>query len=409
MIDFQLSPEQTALQQTARQFAQKSIKPIVDDLDRKEFSQCTPWDHFRDVYREAASLGFTTMLIPEQYGGGGASCLDNVLFLEEIGAVDVGVAASYFNTSITAPLLIVHGGNEDQRERWLREITRADHFIIASAGNEPDQAGSDALCPAPDPRIGLRTTAQRDEDGGYVLNGTKAAFITNAGIANAYLVPARTDLSKPAMVSTSFFYIPADLPGIHVGNRTQLSGWHSAHNAEVRFDQVRVPATCRLGDEGMGVPIFLMRSLPFIAIGLAACYVGLARAAYDYALEYAQQRVSWGMPIIRHQAVAAKIAEMHINAHAARLVVWEAAWAADHNDPSVAIKSPTAKTLATEMAIKNAQLAVQVLGAYGITHEYKASKLLNDAWIGWSCDGTNDMLRLNMVNFLAGLFPPMPM
>jgi alkylation response protein AidB-like acyl-CoA dehydrogenase len=407
MLDFQLSPEQAALQQTARQFAQKSIKPVVDDIDHMEFAQCTPWERLKGVYQEAAALGFTTLLIPEQYGGGGGSCLDNVLFLEELGAVDVGVAASYFNTSITAPLLILNGGSEAQRERWLREITSANHFIIASAGNEPDQAGSDALCPIPDPRIGLRTTAQRDEDGGYVLNGTKAAFITNAGIANAYLVPARMDVSKPAMESTSFFYIPADLPGIQVGKRTELTGWRSAHNAEVHFDHVRVPEMCRLGEEGTGVPVFLMRSLPFIAIGLAACYVGLARAAYDYALEYAQQRISWGMPIIRHQAVAAKIAEMHINTHCARLVVWEAAWAADQNDPSVAIKSPTAKTLATDMAIKNAQLAVQVLGAYGVTNEYKAAKMLNDAWIGWSCDGTNDVLRLHMANFLGGLFPPL--
>src|SRR5512145_2431605 len=118
MVDFQLSPEQAALQQTARQFAQQKIQPIVDEIDRQEFSQCTPWEHFKDVYQEAASLGFTTLLIPERYGGGGAGCFDNVLFLEEIGAVDVGVAASYVNNSIPAPLLIVNGGNEIQRERW---------------------------------------------------------------------------------------------------------------------------------------------------------------------------------------------------------------------------------------------------------------------------------------------------
>ncbi|HEX2907828.1 MAG TPA: acyl-CoA dehydrogenase family protein [Phototrophicaceae bacterium] len=408
MVDFQLSPAQASFQQTARQFAQQKVQPIVDEIDRQEFSQCTPWEHIKAVYQEAASLGFTTLLIPERYGGGGAGCFDNVLLLEEIGAVDVGVAASYFNTSITAPLLIVNGGNETQRECWLREITQAKYFVIASAGNEPNQAGSDALCPLPDPQVGLKTTAQKDGDGGYILNGTKAAFITNAGIANAYLVAARTDLTQPPMVSTSFFYIPANLGGIHVGNRTPLTGWHSAHNAEVHFENVRVPEMSRLGEEGTGVPVFLMRSLPYIAIGLAACYVGLARAAYEYALAYAQQRISWGVPIIRHQAVAAKIAEMNINVQAARLIVWEAAWAVDHDDPSIPIKSPTAKTFATEMAIKNAQLAVQVLGAYGITNEYKAAKMLNDAWIGWSCDGTNDVLRLHMANFLGGMMPPMP-
>jgi alkylation response protein AidB-like acyl-CoA dehydrogenase len=407
MIDFQLTQEQVVFQETARQFAQKKVKPIVDEIDQMEFSRCTPWEYLKAVYTEAASLGFTTMLIPEKYGGGGAGCLENVLFLEEIGAVDVGVAASYFNTSITAPMLIINGGSETQREKWLTEITEAEYFIIASAGNEPDQAGSDALCPFPDPQVGLKTTAGRDGDEGYIINGTKAAFITNAGITNAYLVAARTDLSKPPMESTSFFYIPADLPGIKTGRRTSLTGWRTAHNAEVHFDNVRVPQMARLGEEGTGVPLFLMRSLPYIAIGLSACYVGLARAAYEYALDYSQQRISWGMPIIRHQAVAGKIAEMYINVHAARLVVWEAAYEVDHNLPSAAMKSPIAKTFATEMAIKNAQLAVQVLGAYGITNEYKAAKMLNDAWIGWSCDGTNDVLRLNMVNFLAGMMPPM--
>jgi len=166
-----------------------------------------------------------------------------------------------------------------QRERWLREITQSDYFIIASAGNEPNQAGSDALCPFPDPQVGLKTTAQRDEDGGIPSMAPKAAFITNAGIANAYLVAARTDLNKPPMESTSFFYIPANLDGIQVGSRTPLTGWHSAHNAEVHFEDVRVPEMCRLGEEGVGVPVFLMRSLPYIAIGLAGmlCWVGARR------------------------------------------------------------------------------------------------------------------------------------
>jgi alkylation response protein AidB-like acyl-CoA dehydrogenase len=218
-------------------------------------------------------------------------------------------------------------------------------------------------------------------------------------------VTARTDLTKPPFESTSFFYIPANLPGIAVSKRTELIGWKMAHNAEVRFDDVRIPKECLLGEEGMGMPIFLMRSLPYIGVGFAACYVGLARAAYDYALDYAQSRVSWGTPIINHQAVASKIADMYVNLHAARLMVWEAAHCIDSGSPMAGLKSPAAKTFATDAAIQNAEMAVKILGSYGITREYKTSKMLNDAWIGWSCDGTNDILRLHMVNFLAGRIP----
>src|SRR5512139_918577 len=147
MIDFTLTEEQALLQKTARDFAQREIKPIVEEIDQQEFSHCTPWEKLRGAYTQAARLGFTTMLIPEQYGGGGLSCLDHVLLEEELAAVDIGVAASYFNISITGPMLIITGASEAQREQWLRSITTADYFLLASAGNEPNQAGSDSLCP----------------------------------------------------------------------------------------------------------------------------------------------------------------------------------------------------------------------------------------------------------------------
>ena len=404
MIDFTLTEEQVLLQKTARDFARREIKPIVEEVDQLEFSQCEPWDKFKEVYKHATRLGFTTMLIPQEYGGGGMGCIEHVLLEEELAAVDLGTAAAYFNLSNTAPMLILTGASEVQREKWLRAITCAESYVLASAGNEPNQAGSDALCPYPDPQVGLKTLARRDGDD-YIVNGVKAAFITNAGIANSYFVTARTDLTKPPFESTSFFYVPADLPGITVSKRTELTGWKMAHNAEVRFDNVRIPKECMLGEEGMGMPVFLMRSLPYIGVGFAACYVGLARAAYEYALAYAQTRVSWGTPIINHQAVASKIADMYVNQHAARLMVWEAAHCIDSGSPLAGIKAPAAKTFATDAAIQNAEMAVKILGSYGITREYKSSKMLNDAWIGWACDGTNDMLRLHMVNFLAGRIP----
>ncbi len=141
--------------------------------------------------------------------------------------------------------------------------------------------------------------------------------------------------------------------------------------------------------------------VPEVPIGLAASYVGLARAAYEYALNYAKQRVSWGRPLISHQAVALKLADMMVNTQAARLMVWDAACAADSNPQLAAtVKAPAAKTFAVDVAIKNAQTAVEILGGYGITKEYQAGKFLSDAWIGYSCHFTRDILRLGLVNFM---------
>ena len=235
----------------------------------------------------------------------------------------------------------------------------------------------------------------------YVINGAKSAFITNAGAAKHYFVIARSDLTKPPFESTSIFYIPGNLPGFSVGKLTELIGWRSVQNAEVFFDNVRVPKECMLGDEGKGLPIFVVQSLPFIGIGFAACHVGLARAAYEYALEYSRQRVSWGQPIIRHQAVAGMLADAAIDLQAARLVVWDGAYALDSKQFALApLKQVAAKTFAVDVAIKNSETAVKVLGSYGVTREYKAAKYLNDAWIGYPCDGSNQILKLHMANFL---------
>jgi len=153
----------------------------------------------------------------------------------------------------------------------------------------------------------MKTLAQRDGDT-YVINGNKSALITNAGIADAYFIMARTDLDKPMRESMSMFYIPADTLGLKFGKKTEMIGWKPSHHAELYLDNVRVPASNLIGQEGQAAALLML--LPEVAIGLAASYVGLARAAYEYALNYAKQRVSWGRPIIEHQAVALKLANI---------------------------------------------------------------------------------------------------
>jgi alkylation response protein AidB-like acyl-CoA dehydrogenase len=223
--------------------------------------------------------------------------------------------------------------------------------------------------------------------------------VTNAGIADAYFIIARTDLDKPLGESMSIFYVPANTPGLKFGKRTEMIGWKPSHHASIHLDNVRVPAENLLGQEGEAAKLLML--LPEVAIGLAASYVGLARAAYEYALDYAKKRVSWGRPIIQHQAVALKLADMMINTQAARLTVWDAAYTADTNPQLAAmVKAPAAKTFAVDVAIKNAQAALEILGGYGVTKESQAGKFLADASIGYSCDFTREVLRLGLVNCL---------
>ncbi|MBD3321190.1 MAG: acyl-CoA dehydrogenase [Chitinivibrionales bacterium] len=386
------------LQATARDFAQQELKPAVAEVQRLKRANIPhqPWDVCKDAVKKGAELGFNKLLIPEQYGGLGRDCIDHVIIQEELATAGGGITG-YF--AATFPMMIVIGGTEEQKNRWLPEICSSEVFILASAGNEPDVAGSDFLCPYPDPKIGIKTFARREGDE-YIINGCKAAFCTHAGVADAYFVMARTDLSRPMRESSSTFYVPADTPGLSFGKNTEMLGQCTMHHSEVYLDDVRVPETNRIGGEGELSSLFVIKCLPYFGTGLAAIYTGLARAAYDYASAYAHERKSWGQPIVRHQAVTLKLADMLVNIEAARLMTWDAACAIDSGSHLANMKSTAAKTLAVDTAIQCAENAVKILGGYGVAEEYETVRMLQDAWMGYSCDGTRDTLRLGMMAFL---------
>ena len=398
MIDFALSEEQRALQNTAREFAQKEVKPLAASIGHDHDLQQHPWLACQKLFARGVDLGLTKPLIPENYGGLGLGCIDAVLLFEELGAADVGIASDYFALTATMPLLLLAGGNTQQRDAYLPGFCNRP-TLLAGALSEPSVAGSELFCPAPDPNLGIRSTAKRSGDN-YVISGTKSAFITNGGIANWYFVMARTDLTVPVSGGTSIFMVPSWAKGLSFGKKTELIGLKTTHHAELFLDNIEVPEANRIGGEGQAMPIFMQ--VPQMAICLAACYVGLARAAYEYALSYARDRRSWGQPIFQHQAVALKLADMYAEVQAARLMVWDAALTVN-TDPMTAslLKGPAAKTCAVDAAIHNAQRAVEILGGYGVTTEYDAGRYLNDAWVGYSCDFTRDMLRLGMAQSLA--------
>jgi alkylation response protein AidB-like acyl-CoA dehydrogenase len=390
-----LTNEQLLLQSSARAFARGYIAPLAQRINAARPDD--PWAQCRPMFKRGWELGYTRVLLPETYGGSGGTMLDAVLLLEELGAADVAIAADLFALNMTVVLIIVAAGSEQQRHDFLGAICRQP-TVLSGALSEPNVAGSELFTQDPNPAHGIKTFARREGDH-YVINGSKSAFVTNGGIADYYFLLARTSREKPLWESISVFFVPADIEGLTAGSRTRMSGWHTGHHAELAIDNIRVPASHLLGGEGYAARI--MGSLPQMPIGLAAAYVGLARRCYEFALDYAQQRKSMGVPIAQHQAVGLKLAEMYADYHAARMVLWDAA-ADCAIDPmrAATLKAPLAKTLAVDAAIRNAERAVQILGAYGVTSEYPTAGWLNDAWIGYSCDFTRDMLRLGMVPFL---------
>jgi alkylation response protein AidB-like acyl-CoA dehydrogenase len=230
----------------------------------------------------------------------------------------------------------------------------------------------------------------------YVLDGAKAAWVTNAGVATDYIVFART-----APGAGTAFWVPAGTPGLTTGPRSHLLGLRSGFHAEVLLDGVRVPATARIGAEGDGLRL-LMTSTPGMAVALAAVFVGVARAAYEMTLAFTTHRRSWGRPLRQHQAVALELAEMAIEVRTARLLVREAAAALDDGAApgELAVLLPSAKTRAVDAAIRCAQGAVRLHGATGVTTGAGPEKLLRDAWTGYSCDFTRELLHLGIA---AGL------
>ncbi len=372
---------------TVRAFATEKVAAHLHPDDRMDAGA------YRDLVRQAAGLGLTGLLIPEEYGGSGGAHSDAVVVAEELGAVDAGFAAG-LSLTMTVPGLVLAAGDADQRARWLPPVA-AGEAILAGAMNEPSRAGSELFNPEPGPETDFRTRAERERDTN-VLDGAKAAWVTNAGVATDYIVFART-----APGAGTAFWVPAGTPGLTTGPRSHLLGLRSGFHAEVLLDGVRVPATARIGAEGDGLRL-LMTSTPGMAVALAAVFVGVARAAYEMTLAFTTHRRSWGRPLRQHQAVALELAEMAIEVRTARLLVREAAAALDDGAApgELAVLLPSAKTRAVDAAIRCAQGAVRLHGATGVTTGAGPEKLLRDAWTGYSCDFTRELLHLGIA---AGL------
>ncbi len=370
-VSFALTDEQKELRAVAHEFAVKEIRPVAAEHD-------VHMRHPAEVIAKAHEVGLMNLHIPVEYGGLGLGSFDGILVGEQINWGCTGIGTSIVANGLGAgPVLIA--GTPEQKAAWLPPLVDAP--VLCSFGlTEPD-AGSDVAR--------LKTTAERRGDE-YVLNGSKT-FITNAGYAGWTVVFAKTDAAKGHR-GISAFIVPMDAPGVTVEQHLDKMGQRATDTSAFALHDVVVPAANRLGEEGDGFKL-AMQTLDVTRPGTAIGAVGVAQAAYELAVDYAKERVTFDMPIAMHQGVNFMIADMATEIEAARLLAWQAAWMLDRGDRAT-LYSSFAKRFAADAAMKATTDAVQIFGGYGYMKEYPVEKLMRDAKLFQIYEGTSQIQRL---------------
>ena len=371
MIGFEPTPEQRELQQLAHEFAERELRPIAAAWDERE-------EYPPELLARAAGAGLTSYAIPTEYGGGGMDAVTGALIAEELSWGCAGLAATITATMFPVrPLL--RFGTDAQRERYLPLLAREEGALAAIAFTEA-HAGSDVAA--------MRAEALRDGDA-YVLRGEKV-YITNGGIADVTVVFARLEGEITA------FLLERD--EARPGRVERKLGLRASHTGSVVLEDVRVPAGRRLGEEGQGLEI----ALDFFQVSrpqVAAAAVGVARAAFEYATEYARGREAFGKPILSRQGVAFKLADMAMLIEAARLLVWRAAAAGGEES---GLLGSYAKAFAADAAMRITTDAVQVLGGAGIMRDHPVEKWMRDAKVFQIVEGTSEIQRHIVAAYLRG-------
>jgi butyryl-CoA dehydrogenase len=380
-MDFALSPQHVEIQRTVRDFAERRIRPVADDLERKgEFPH--------DIIREAAELGLLGVPYPEEIGGTGLDSLAYAITVEELSRVSgsVGIIVSAHTSLGCNPVWLA--GTDAQKERYLRPM--ASGKVLGAYGLTEPGAGSDSR--------GTQTRARLEGDC-WVLNGSKR-FITNAGVAGTYVVTAVTEREAESG-KISAFIVEADTPGFSIGRMEEKMGLHASNTGELLFDDCRIPVDNLLGAEGEGDKLFL-KTLDGGRIGIAAMALGLAQAAYEAASAYAKERRQFGRAIGEFQGVAFKIADMATGIDAARLMTYRAAWLKDAGRPYTT-EAAMAKLYASEVARDVTNDAIQVHGGYGYVTEYHVERYLRDAKLTEIGEGTSEIQRMVIARNILGL------
>ena len=370
-MHFELNEDQSLIQDVARKFADDRMKPFAAEWDENK--------HFpEDVLREAAEMGFAGIYTGEAHGGSGMSRLDACLIFEQLSRGCVSTAA-YISIHNMCAWMIDSWGDDGQRAKFLPPLMSMEHFASYCL-TEPG-AGSDAAS--------LRTKAVRDGDD-YVLNGSKA-FISGGGRSDIYVVMARTGGEGPGGIST--FLFEKGTPGLSFGANEKKLGWNSQPTAVVNFEDCRIPAANRLGEEGIGFKI-AMNGLNGGRVNIGACSLGGAAEALSVAAEYVQSRKQFGKPIGGFQVTQFKLADMATDLEASRLMLYRAAAAIDAKDPSTPKLCAMAKRFATDACFDIVNQALQLHGGYGYLKDYPIERILRDLRVHQILEGTNEIMRV---------------
>ncbi len=383
MYNFQLSEERRQFQEMARKFAENEVKPLNDKFD-------DDWETHRympQVLKKAAELGFMGLTIDPKFGGTGADGMTTMAILEELAAVNGGVACVIGDTWFAQTPIII-AANDEQRERFLRPLASREEVNLGCICMTEPASGADIE----DSRMRLRTvkTIIKEDGDDYIINGVKI-WPSNAGIASHYVVIATTD-PKLEDKGSAIIVVEKDTPGLSFGKIERKMGMPEDQNREVIFEDVRVPKINLLGKIGDGHRL-LQTTVAYNRLGAGMISVGIARGAFEYALGYCKGRVVGGKPLIKHSLISAMFADMATKIDAARLLVYRASWSLKAKNPHRARYSDMAKVYSTNMAMEVTSNCVQVMGSYGYSKEYPVEKYMRDAKIVQIYLGPNEMLQ----------------
>ena len=379
-MNFELTPQQKAVQQSARQFAQTVLQEtVLEDDAAGRFPE--------EAYKKMGEMGFVGLPFPKEYGGQGGDYLSYVLALEEISKINSSVGIAYSVCTSLYSGALINDGNEEQKKKYLPEVLsgkKMGSFCLT----EPD-AGSDAA--------GCKTTAIWNGKE-YILNGLKC-FITNGGIASFYCITAMTDKTKGTK-GISMFLVDAGTPGLSTGNEENKMGIRTSNTCDVVLEDCRIPAANLVGEEGRGFSI-AMKTLDQARAWMGCVATGIAQRGINEGIAYAKERVQFGKPVIKNQAMQFKVADMEIKTETARQMVAHALTKMDMGLPH-SKEAAIAKCYASDIAMEVASEAIQMFGGYGYSREYPVEKLLRDAKIFQIFEGSNEIQRIVVANNTIG-------
>ena len=374
-----LSDDHRAIQDAIRTYVQEQIAPHAARWDKEH--------HFpAEQLQGLAALGCYGVAVPTEYDGAGLDYLALAVILEEVAAGDGGTSTVLSVNNCPVCSILMGFANEDQKQRFLKPLARGE-MLGAFCLTEP-HVGSEAG--------GLKTTAVRDGDD-YVLNGVKQ-FITSGKNGDVAIVMAVTDKAA-GKKGISAFIVPTATPGYTVARIEDKMGQHSSDTAQILFENCRVPAANRIGDEGQGLKIALA-GLEGGRIGIASQCIGMARAAFEAALRYRKERVAFGVPTFEHQAVQPRLAEMAMQIEAARQLIWHAASMKDAGIPCLK-EAAMAKLFASEMAERVCSMAIQTFGGYGYVSDFPVERIYRDVRVCQIYEGTSDVQKILIGRALA--------